>query len=128
MDKMEGTGRGGIGAGPGRAAAEAGSRLGRGGPKSWSQFRSRVSGSSGASNRWFAEGTAAGGLNGSEVWPQSHKVQRLFLLGCAQGGQFVVIQPRVCFQGNRLAWDVTEVTQWQSWTTGKTFSNWTDLP
>lgn len=22
-------------------------------------------------NRWFAEGTAAGGLKGSEVWPQS---------------------------------------------------------
>lgn len=47
----------------GRAAAEAGSRLGRGGPKSWLQFSSRASEAMEQEltrNRWFAEGAAAG--------------------------------------------------------------------
>lgn len=35
-------------------------------------------------NRWFTEGTAAGGLKGSEVWPQSQGTEA-FSIGMWSG-------------------------------------------
>lgn len=77
MGKMQGTGRGCIGAGPGAGQLL---KLGAG----LEGVVLRLGCSSGAErveameqeltrNRGLAGGTAAGGLHGREVWPQSHR-------------------------------------------------------